>query len=441
MALRPWWLAVAAAAGLLACATGAQADIQLQLRFDNEVLDPKATPDFTCYSYTLNRWVGCRVRKSGAPGAYVLETLGPGKYQMHVSVDENPANPRRFPGDYETQLSFEVTATGPERLVVDLARLIHLTRPGDNARAIEGMLTSCTKQPQFDTPRYSWGPTATVDFAWEPIAAGAEYRYTLVARTCGQAGAGRDILSGQTTKTTAALSVRPTTDGEYYVFRVEAWKDDRLVGDLYTHDGGAHSWNYRFRVRNASLPRWAYLAAGAGLVVLLLGARRLFGVIDSEGRRVRRFGRGVIAVLVIAAVAGAGYHYLRERQQRIVEAERARLEAERQARQREFIAAFVSAAPRPDWWDSVETPYTRAVTTAAASVISSRRPIRASSTTRMIRRWWRRPSASCTGWSATTPTVSSSRDSATSATSTTAGAPTTAPTAWWAIPRRVSSRT
>src|SRR6266545_4187271 len=295
MALRPWWLAVAAAAALLACATGAQADIQLQLRFDNEVLDPKATPDFTCYSYTLNRWVGCRVQKSGAPGAYVLETLGPGKYQMHVSVDENPANPRRFPGDYETQLSFEVTATGPERLVVDLARLIHLTRPGDNARAIEGMLTSCTKQPQFDTPRYSWGPTATVDFAWEPIAAGAEYRYTLVARTCGQAGAGRDILSGQTTKTTAALSVRPTTDGEYYVFRVEAWKDDRLVGDLYTHDGGAHSWNYRFRVRNASLPRWAYLAAGAGLVVLLLGARRLFGVIDSEGRRrrVRPFGRGV----------------------------------------------------------------------------------------------------------------------------------------------------
>jgi len=358
MALRPWWLVVAAAAALLAGATGAQADIQLQLRFDDQVLDPKAKPDFTCYSYTLNRWVACRVQKSDAPGTYLLETLEPGKYQMHVSVDENPANPRRFPGDYEAQLSFEVTATGPERLAVDLARLIHLTRPGDNARAIEGMLTSCTKQPQFDTPRYSWGPTATVDFAWEPIVAGAEYRYTLVARTCGQAGAGREILSERTTKTTTALSVSPTTDGEYYVFRVEAWKDDRLVGDLYTHDGGAHSWNYRFRVRNASLPRWAYLAAGAGLVALLLGARRVFGAIDSEGRRRgRRLGRGAVAVLVIAAVAGAGYHYFRERQQRTVEAEKARLEVERQVRQREFIAAFVSAAPRPDWWDSVETPY------------------------------------------------------------------------------------
>ncbi len=67
--MRPRWLAVAAAA-FLACATVAQADIQLQLRFDDQTLDPKAKPDFTCYSYTLNRWVGCRVQKSDAPGAY-----------------------------------------------------------------------------------------------------------------------------------------------------------------------------------------------------------------------------------------------------------------------------------------------------------------------------------------------------------------------------------
>jgi len=39
------------------------------------------------------------------------------------------------------------------------------------------------------------------------------------------------------------------------------------------------------------------------------------------------------------------------------ETEKARLEAERQARQREFVAAFASAAPRPGWWDEVETPY------------------------------------------------------------------------------------
>ena len=350
---------MAAMAALLACVTDAQANIQVELRFDGQVIDPKAKPDFTCYSYSLSRRVGCRIQKSDTPGAYSLETLEPGKYQMHVSVDENPANPRRFPGDYEAQVSFEITTTGPERLVVDLARLIHLTRPGDNARAIEGMLTSCTKQPQFDTPRFSWGPTATVDFAWDPIVAGAEYRYTLFARSCGQPGAGREILSEQTAKTTTTLSVRPAADSEYYVFRVEAWKDDRLVGDLYTHDGGAHSWNYRFRVRNASLPRWTYLAAGACLVVLLLGTRRALAPVDSEGRRrrIRRLGRGALVVLVVGAVAGAGYHFYREQRQRTLERETAKREDERQARHRKFIATFVSAAPRPDWWESVETPY------------------------------------------------------------------------------------
>jgi len=354
-----WWRVVAAMAALLACVTGAQANLHVELRFDGQAIDPKAKPDFTCYSYSLSRRVGCRIQKSDAPGAYSLETLEPGKYQMHVSVDENPANPRRFPGDYEAQVSFEITTTGPERLVVDLARLIHLTRPGDNARAIEGMLTSCTKQPLFDTPRFSWGPTATVDFAWDPIVAGAEYRYTLFARSCGQPGAGREILSEQTAKTTTTLSVRPAADSEYYVFRVEAWKDDRLVGDLYTHDGGAHSWNYRFRVRNASLPRWTYLAAGAGLVVLLLGARRALASVDSEGRRrrMRRLGRGALVVLVVGAVAGAGYHFYREERQRTLERETARREDERQARHREFVATFGSAAPRPDWWKSVETPY------------------------------------------------------------------------------------
>jgi hypothetical protein len=69
MALAPWWRMAAAAAVFLACATGAQADIPLQLRFDDQILDPQAPPDFTCYSYTLNRWVGCRVQKSDAPGA------------------------------------------------------------------------------------------------------------------------------------------------------------------------------------------------------------------------------------------------------------------------------------------------------------------------------------------------------------------------------------
>lgn len=355
----PHWVAVAVAAAVLAQAPGAQARIPLDLRFDGQAFDPTAPPDFSCFNATLGRWVSCRVQKGEAPGAYVLERPEPGKYRMHVSIDENPANPRRYPGDYEAQLSFEVTGTGPERLTVDLPRLIHLTHPGDNGRSLQGMLADCATQPKFETPRYSWGPAAQIEFVWEPIVAGAEYRYTLSAFSCGRSGEQREILSEKTGATAVALALPPSAEGEYYLFRIEAWKGGRLVGDLYTHDGGTHSWNYRFRVRDASLPRWVYFAAGAGLVLLLFGARKVFGGIDpgQRRRRVRLLLHGTVAALVVGAIAGGSYHYYRDREQRRTAAERTAVEAERQARQREFIAAFVSAAPRPDWWDRVETPY------------------------------------------------------------------------------------
>ena len=95
-------LAPAAAAG----------GIAVDLRFDGQPLEPTAPPDFTCFSVTANRWVACGVKRGEGPGAWVLEGLEPGRYRLHVSIDENPVNPRRFPGDYEAQQRFEVTERG-----------------------------------------------------------------------------------------------------------------------------------------------------------------------------------------------------------------------------------------------------------------------------------------------------------------------------------------
>src|SRR2546428_782787 len=103
---------------------------------------------------------------------------------------------------------------------------------------------------------------------------GRQQRHPVVARPGNRAGAQRKILSESPDATTVALALPPSPEGEYYVFRVEAWKGGRLVGDLYAHDSGTHSWNYRFRVQDASVPRWAYFGAGGGLLLLLLAARR-----------------------------------------------------------------------------------------------------------------------------------------------------------------------
>jgi tetratricopeptide (TPR) repeat protein len=353
-------LAAALALTLNAPVVGAAPPIPLELRFDGRPLDPKARPDFSCFNTTLGRWVTCRVEKADASGAYHLERPEPAQYRLHVSVDENLRNPRRYPGDYEAQVGFEVTDTGPERLIVDLARLIHLTRPGDNARSLEGMLMGCATQPAFETPRHSWGPVATVEFGWEPIVSGAEYSVTLVAVSCDRPSAQRGIWSEKTRATSVALHLPPSADDEHYVLRVEARRNGRLVGALYTHDGGTHSWNYRFRVRDASVPRWAYLVAGAGLVLLVVGAVKAFeGRTRKERRRRRRLAAGgALAALVVAAVVGGGYLHDRSRERRRAEEAKAAAESARQARHREFIAAFVSAAPRPAWWATLETPYT-----------------------------------------------------------------------------------
>ncbi len=352
-------LAAAAALLVLTLAPAAAARIPLDLRFDGQPLEPIAPPDLTCFSATAGRWVSCGAKRGEGPGDWVLEGLEPGRYRLHVSIDENPANPRRFPGDYEAQLQFEVIEGGPARLVVDVARLIHLTRPGDNARALPGMLTSCATQPVFETPRFSWGPTAQIEFAWEPIVAGTEYRVSVTAVSCSRPGRQREVLSTKTAATRVTLTLPPSAGDEQYFFWIGAWREGRLVGDLYTHDGGAHSWNYRFQVRDASLPRWAYAAAAGVLLVLVLGAHRLLA--RAERARRRRLAVRALAVVVIAALAGGAFYVYRdlmqERERRRAEEERAQIEAERQARQRDFIATFASAAPRPSWWDDVQTPY------------------------------------------------------------------------------------
>ena len=48
MGAGPRWVAATTAAMVLALAPGVHADIQLELRFDGQAIDPKAKPDFTC---------------------------------------------------------------------------------------------------------------------------------------------------------------------------------------------------------------------------------------------------------------------------------------------------------------------------------------------------------------------------------------------------------
>ena len=119
---------------------------------------PPRRPDFTCFSAIANAWVSCRpwngARARGPGCSTALPRVGTAARQRGRESRQSPP----FPGRLRSAALLRGRRFGSGAAGGGLARLIHLTRPGDNARSIEGMLTSCTKQPQFDTPRFSWGP-------------------------------------------------------------------------------------------------------------------------------------------------------------------------------------------------------------------------------------------------------------------------------------------
>ena len=332
--------------------------VWIDLRFNGEALKSTGHVDISCFSYTENRWLDCQARPNikEFKTEYTLQ-LPPGKYRAHVSIDENPANPARFPGDYEAQQEFEVHDGALNQVGIDVPRLIHLVSPGDNGRAMDGVLGACDRQPQFVTPRYAWEPAATIDFAWEPVVTGAQYKYKVFAMRCQPWGEVREVASATTTGTRLTIPLPPNEEGQFYLFRVEAWKDGRFVGDFYTHDSGMHSWNYRFGVLNTSIPHWGYYAAALGVLLLLLLIARLLQrkKRDTRGQRVGAR-RAIVAISALAAIVSAGLYLHRQHDERRAERKAAEAEAEHEARKHQLRAAFQKAAPRPDWWDSIEAP-------------------------------------------------------------------------------------
>jgi tetratricopeptide (TPR) repeat protein len=95
------------------------------------------------------------------------------------------------------------------------------------------------------------------------------------------------------------------------------------------------------------------------MLLLIIGAVRILPAAPLTRRR--RLARRALVLTIVGVLTGGAYYVVRDRveegERRRAEEERAQSEAEGVARQRELIAAFVSVAPRPAWWASVQTPY------------------------------------------------------------------------------------
>jgi hypothetical protein len=113
--------------------------IPVQLLFDGKPLQTTARPEFSCLDTNRNAWIRCTVTTERWPDRYALAQPAPGRYVLHVTVNDNRGNPARFPGDYEVFHRFEVTPGAPVALSVDMPKLIRLRPPWDNSRDLAGM--------------------------------------------------------------------------------------------------------------------------------------------------------------------------------------------------------------------------------------------------------------------------------------------------------------
>ena len=119
---------------------------------------------------------------------------------------------------------------------------IHLQQPQDNDVPMKGWSSKCEGKPEFTDP---------VTFSWGVIGTGVPYDYSNSRVECPYTHI-TTVTGGRTTDTRKDIALVPSKPGEFYVFRISAYKNGTPVGMLIAHGGNGHGWDYRFRVKQTS---------------------------------------------------------------------------------------------------------------------------------------------------------------------------------------------
>jgi tetratricopeptide (TPR) repeat protein len=228
---------------LLAPAAAPAQYLPVELLFDGKPLQAAARPEFSCRDDNRDEWIACEISPEPGTGRYLMARPAPGKYTLHIEIDENKNNPVRFPGDYDVFHQFEVTGDSPSVVRVDMLKLIHVTDPWDNNKDLDGMLTGeWSKKPQA-------GRTLTLK--WDPVAPLAEYDYAVYQFGGSSAGLSHPVVRGTTHATSVTLHLPVTVPGVHFGLQLTAQRNGRCIGQVFTHDAGSYGEWIEFVVRNS----------------------------------------------------------------------------------------------------------------------------------------------------------------------------------------------
>lgn len=315
--------------------------IPLKLFFDGKPFIPSTVPVFSLFDASNNRWTRCDVSPDINGNGYVMQALCPGKYNLHIEIDENKSNPARYPGDYDIFYDFCVTPDSPSELLINMPKLIHLIAPWDNNKNLDGMLTySWDKKPSFDTPHFSLNHKTKILFSWEPVSGDAEYSYMILITNESPYKRESELLRGKTKEATVMLTLPPTQPGHYLEFSLIARHNETQVGEFFTHDSGSQGWTCLFAIKDKSLPIWVYPVAL--ICISMLGWLLL---------RLPRF--YLIISLILFSAAIFIFQAEKKKKQEQVLAEENRVIQENTMRGQNFLSEWQAAVPKPIWWDEV----------------------------------------------------------------------------------------
>jgi hypothetical protein len=213
--------------------------ITIQLLHENNPLSKftSATPIFYLFNFGLKQWVKPKYTYDAATSTFELSGIAEGKYNAQVTVDAEPSNPERYAGDYEGSLHFSLGPSVPASYIMEVTRILHIISPEDNAGLITDWGT-CSSKLHVQAP---------FTIAWEPLGEGVSYLYTIHRTACPFAP--KEIVAGDsTTASKIVISLPPNKDDEFYTMKIEARKNDKVIGTFVVHRKNGWNWDYRFRV-------------------------------------------------------------------------------------------------------------------------------------------------------------------------------------------------
>lgn len=215
--------------------------MMVRLLFDGNPLSEStaALAVFRMHSNELKQWFTPDYSYDRGAGVFRLRGMAEGTYIGQVTIDADRSNPDQYPGDYKGKFTVTVLQSAPATVNADMERIIHLTGPEDNARPLKDWGKVCSSNTEFETP---------VAVSWEALGKGVVYSYTIVRTVCQPFSFQNTVAGDKTTASKVVLDLPPNREGEFYTLRLEARKNDRIVGSLMTHGENGWGWDYRFRV-------------------------------------------------------------------------------------------------------------------------------------------------------------------------------------------------